>query len=411
MESDRGGELLNMRPGNNGRIRVLYSFASKLGAGRTCYTAWQQVVGLANAGADLVVCPGVLHKGVPGTVKVHPTLSWGKFRISYKLVGRIRSCALHDYIVARKVERWAGQIDIIHTWPLGALRTLKTAARLGIPTVLERPNTHTRFGYTVVKNECERIGVTLPRRDEHYFNDAVLEREEQEYELASRLLCPSSFVLKSFLGQGFARSKLLQHAYGFDQQRFWPADTPPQREGLTMLFAGVCSVVKGLHFALEAWLKSPAHQQGTFLIAGKFLPSYAEKLATMLAEPSVKALGAREDVPELMRGSEVLVLPSLTEGFPLVVAEAMGSGCVPLVSEACPDFCRHMENALVHRVGDINGLADHISLLDKDPALLQKLRAGSLRTASKLTWEAAGRRLFEVYSNFLKESSRVQCEA
>jgi len=33
----------------------------------------------------------------------------------------------------------AEQIGIIHTWLLGALETLKTAARLGIPTVLERP--------------------------------------------------------------------------------------------------------------------------------------------------------------------------------------------------------------------------------------------------------------------------------
>jgi len=38
-----------------GRVRVVYSFPLRLGADRICYTAWQQVNGLAAAGADLVV--------------------------------------------------------------------------------------------------------------------------------------------------------------------------------------------------------------------------------------------------------------------------------------------------------------------------------------------------------------------
>ena len=81
-----------------------------------------------------------------------------------------------------------------------------------------------------------------------------------------------------------------------------------------MLFVGVAAVRKGLHYALEAWLRSPASDDGRFLIAGEFLPEYAQRLSTMLAHPSVHALGHRNDVPELMRTSDVLVLPSIEEG-------------------------------------------------------------------------------------------------
>src|SRR5262249_21641717 len=144
--------------------------------------------------------------------------------------------------------------------------------------------------------------------------------------------------------------------------------------GLTMLFAGDCAVRKGVHFALEAWLKSPAHVDGTFLIAGNFLPAYAEKLAPMLKHPSVKVLGYRKDVPELMRSSDLFVLPSIEEGFGLVCVEAIGSGCVPLVSEACTDLCKHMHNSLVHPIGDIDKLAEHISALHQDRGLLSRLR-------------------------------------
>jgi len=380
------------------KIRVLYSFPHKLGADRICYTAWQQVNGLAAAGADVLVFPGVLHKPVAPGVKVRPTLAWGKLRISYKLFGSLRACGLHDYIVSRRLEKLAGQIDIIHTWPGGALRTLKTATKLGIPTVLERPNAHTRFAYEVVQQECDKLGVTLPRNHEHAYKADLLAIEEAEYRQAYRLLCPSDFVVKTFLEKGFKRDALARHIYGFDEKVYYPDNTArSHKRGLTMLFVGVCAVRKGIHYALEAWLRSSASQDGIFNIAGEFLPAYAKKLAPMLAHPSVKVLGHRNDVPELMRKSDILVLPSIEEGFGLVCTEAMGSGCVPLVSEACTDLCRHGENALVHPIGDVKALAEHITMLDQDRSLLEKLRFAGLALAPEVTWSAAGVRLLEAY--------------
>jgi len=392
------------------KLRVLYSFPHKLGADRICFTAWQQVNGLAAAGADVLVFPGVLHRPVAPGVKVRPTLAWGKLRISYKLFGSLRACGLHDYIVSRRLEKLAGQIDIVHTWPGGALRTLKTAARLGIPSVLERPNAHTRFAYEVVQQECERLGVTLPRNHEHAFKANLLAKEEAEYRQAYRLLCPSDFVVRTFLEKGFERDVLARHIYGFDENIYYPDNASRgQRRGLTMLFVGVCAVRKGIHYALEAWLGSSASQNGTFNIAGEFLPAYAKKLAPMLAHPSVKVLGHRNDVPELMRKSDLLVLPSIEEGFGLVCTEAMGSGCVPLVSEACTDLCRHGENALVHTIGDVKALAGQITRLDQDRVLLEKLRLAGLKLAPEITWKAAGRKLLQVYRD-IAAFSEAECE-
>jgi glycosyltransferase involved in cell wall biosynthesis len=388
-------------------VRVLYSFPHKLGADRICYTAWQQVNGLAAAGADLLVAPAAIQRPVSANVKVCPTLARGKLRIPYTLLGSMRAFSLHDWIVSRRIEKLAGQIDIIHTWPLGALRTLKTAARLGIPTVLERPNAHTRFAYEVVQRECERLGVPLPPDHEHAYNAERLRTEEEEYQLATRLLCPSDFVVKTFFDKGFAKDKLARHIYGFDETVYHPSDGPRDlKRGLTMLFVGVCAVRKGLHYALEAWLQSPAHHDGTFLIAGEFLPAYREKLSRMLSDPSVRVLGHRNDVPDLMRKSDILVLPSVEEGFGLVITEAMGSGCVPLASEACTEICRHMETGLVHQVGDFAALTQQITMLHEDRGLLERLRAASLCTAQEVTWAAAGRKLLEVY----RETIAAQAE-
>ena len=386
-----------MNTGNE-LVRVLYSFPLRLGADRICYTAWQQVNGLAAAGAELLVFPASQARPVPADVRVVPTLARGRLRVPYKVIGTMRAVALHDRIVARRIQKLAGKIDIIHTWNLGALRTLQSAARLGIPTVLERPNAHTGFAMEVVQQECDRLGLTLPPNHEHAFNAAKLHKEEQEYKLATRLLCPSEFVVKTFLDKGFSKQQLARHIYGYDEKTYYPGnELRKPKSGLTMLFVGVCAVRKGVHFALEAWLKSPASKDGTFLIAGEFLPAYQEKLAALLSHPSVKVLGHRTDVPELMRNSDILVLPSIEEGFGLVITEAMGSGCVPLASEACTEICSHMMTGLMHRVGDVEALSQHITMLHEDRALLEKLRAASLEARPNLTWTAAGRILLDVY--------------
>jgi glycosyltransferase involved in cell wall biosynthesis len=385
-------------------VRVLYSFPHKIGAGRICETAWHQVAGVDGAGGEVTAFPGAVARPLPATVRVRPTLSRGRFRIPYRALGVWRALSLHDRIVARRLPSLAGKIDVVHTWPSGALETLRVARRLGVPTVLERPSAHTRTAYELVKAESERLEVPLPPLREHAFEPDALAREEEEFELADRLLCPSEFVVRSFVDQGFAPEKLLRHSYGFDDSRFRPAADPPDDAApYTVLFAAHASAGKGLHYALEAWGRSPASGRGRLLVAGEIQPAYEEKLTPLLLQPGVERLGFRTDIADLMRTSHALVLPSVQEGFPLVVLEAMASGCVPLVSDVCAGVCVHGRNALVHEVGDVDALVDHITALDSDRELRRTLRKGALADASGYTWDAAGRQLLGLYESVARD--------
>jgi glycosyltransferase involved in cell wall biosynthesis len=383
--------------GSRAAVRVLYSFPHRLGAGRICDTAWHQIAGASGAGAQMLAVAGAVQRALPPQVELRTTLSRGRLRVPYRVLGQLRALRVHDRLVAHRLTGVADSIDVVHVWPLGALHTLRAARRLGIPTVLERPNAHTRFAYEIVQNECERLGVPLPRDHEHAFNDEVLRIEEEEYDLADQLLCPSDFVLATFRSAGHGAEKLVRHRYGYDESVFFSAPKPERTEGLRMLFVGVAAVRKGLHFALEAWVRSPASANGTFMIAGSILPAYRDYLAPLLEHPSVQTLGHRSDIPELMRASDVLVLPSLEEGSALVCAEAIGSGCVPLVSDATSGVCEHSVNALVHRAGDVETLLEHITAVAVDRDLLARLRANGLKNASSITWGAAGARLYSIY--------------
>jgi glycosyltransferase involved in cell wall biosynthesis len=132
----------------------------------------------------------------------------------------------------------------------------------------------------------------------------------------------------------------------------------------------------------------------------------------MLSHPSVKLIGFRKDLPEVMRKSDVFVLPSIEEGSALVTYDARGSGCVLLVSDATGAVCNHNVNALIHKVGDIKSLAEHLTLLDQNRTELERLRINSLATTHEITWAAAARKIHKAYSEILHDyGSKFRCTA
>lgn len=390
-------------------IRVLYSFPHRLGAGRICWTAWQQVLGLDLAGAEVTAIVGSALKNPPSSVKLITTLSAGRFRIPFRFLGARRMAAAHDWFTSRWLEAHADKIDIVHAWPLGGLRTIRVARRLGIPVLMERPNTHTGFAYQVVEEECGLIDFKLPEGYEHKFDAVCLAHELKEYEECDFLLCPSDFVSKTFLDEGISSEKLLRHQYGYDKSAIWPGNQDSKAgSGLVMIYVGLCTPRKGLHYALQAWLASDASRGGRFMICGDFVPGYREKLGDLLNHPSVEVLGHRKDIPELMRQSDLFVLSSVEEGSALVTYEARGSGCVLLVSDASGAVCRHEVDGLIHASRDVAALTRHINELYHDSTLLSKLRSASLGDLDELTWHAAGTKLVSVYGEALDLSKQAK---
>jgi glycosyltransferase involved in cell wall biosynthesis len=78
---------------------------------------------------------------------------------------------------------------------------------------------------------------------------------------------------------------------------------------------------------------------------------------------------------ELLKSVDILVLPSYSEGFPFAVLEAMAAG-LPVVATpvgALPEVFKDRENILFVSVGDVEGLADAILELVKNPNLRKQM--------------------------------------
>lgn len=369
-------------------------------------TAWNQVTGLVRHGANVYLYAGSYEKPIEGVSAIAETLVPLGIPIPIRLLGVDIAAKLHDRIVAGALKRLhkTERIDIVHCWPSGAKETLRTARMLGVKTVLERPSAHTRYVYELMARECKELGIKLNRSHYAAFHKKRLIREEEEFALADALLCPSDFVMETFLQKGFRREGLFRHQYGYDPTVFWPdksEDAARENGPLRIAYVGECNPLKGLHFALEAWLKSKESSRGRFYVCGRFLPEYRERVKDMLTHPSIEYTGFRSDVAEVMRSVDAIVLPSLAEGSGVVTYEARACGCIPLVSSAAGAVCTHMKDGLIHEPGDTRTLQEHIDLLASDADLRIRLRANSLTTAENLTWSDAAETLINAYRRCL----------
>ena len=391
------------------RLNVLYSFPIRVGTPGNGMTAWHQVAGLVGQGVRVYLYTGSCEKPLDGLSTLKETLKPLGAKVPIRLLGMDRAAALHDKIVAKALRRLDKKIDIVHCWPSGSLETLKTAGELGIKTVLERPSSHTRYVYEAVGNECEKLGMKLPKTHYTAFDNKRLSREEHEFELADKLLCPSEWVVKTFLGQGTTKKKIARHQYGFDRNKFGlpPTDNRHNDETFRMIFVGSGEPRKGLHYALDAWLASKACKKGGFYICGSYVQGYREVLASKLAHSSIKELGFQNDVNSLLQKCHALILPSISEGSAIVTYEARACGCVLLVSEAAGAVCKHMKDGLIHKPGDTDTLRDHIDLLASDKNLRNRLQVNSLAGAASLTWAEAAKRLVKVYQECLSEKKLI----
>ncbi len=258
--------------------------------------------------------------------------------------------------------------DVVHTWIFAANTYGRIAAHLaGVPVVV-----------------TSEMAVDLWKTSAHLRIDRWLAR------WTDRIIGNSQAVVDFYRDAGLPTEKLVRIYSGIGDER--PPEIAPsqtrQSLGITpeapvILFAGRLAPQKGLKDLIDALDLLQHVQPGTVtLIAGDGpLRAALEGRARsfeLLQTGRVRFLGHREDVPALLAAADMLVLPSLYEGLPNVVLEAM-SQAKPVVATNAPgtnELVVDNETGLLVPMGQPKALAKALRDLVRDPERRQTLGAG-----------------------------------
>lgn len=176
----------------------------------------------------------------------------------------------------------------------------------------------------------------------------------------------------------------------------------PASDGLTVICVGRLHRIKNIGHLIRAWGLVRCASKHLMIVGDGEEGAGLRRLAGQVGvSDSVSFLGERLDVPDLLAGADVFVLPSRYEACPIAVIEAMGTGLpcitlasVPGVSEvgASGELNVDGETGFCVVPDDPGALAAKIDYLADHPEVRRRMGGAARRRAeSRFTWGRASR--------------------
>ena len=296
-----------------------------------------------------------------------------------------------DRVTARRVGELAagGGLSGVYAYEDGALATFRAAKAAGAKTVYDLPIGHWRAAQRIFAEEAEREpewAATLVGRDD---SAEKLRRKDEEIGAADVVVVASSFTRQTLEEAPTLRGAVRVVPYGAPPVAPEGARTERKAGGaLRVMFAGSLGQRKGLSYLLEAVAGLGRHVELTLL----GLPTARG------CGPLDAALRAHRWVPSLphagvleeMGRQDVLVFPSLFEGFGLVLLEAMSRGTTVITTAhtAGPDVLTEGTDGFIVPVRSAAAIAEKLEGMVREPERVRAMGEAARRKAAACSWEA-----------------------
>ncbi|MGD0641055.1 MAG: glycosyltransferase family 4 protein [Roseiarcus sp.] len=323
------------------------------------------------------------------------TYPW--FRTPYMALGRMpiapprrfgrwletMSCVAQDAYVARRLP----PCDVFVGHDGAGLEAGREARRRGRLYIADTGTSHVRFRRDLLREEFARNGVSYVPG-----NESIYRRQLEEYATADAIAVPSRFVKQSFVAEGVAADKVHIVPYGVRRAHFNPVSQPPV-DRFRVLFVGSLSIEKGVRYLLEAFRDFP-HPRKELLVVGH-VRTEAGPIIASLADSKVEFLGhiPNTGLREIYSSSHVMVLPSVQDGFGMVMAEALACGCpvIASTSTGAPDLFAHGKEGFIVPIRDSRAICDCLTRFADEPDLRVRMSAAAVERVANLGgWGAYG---------------------
>ena len=307
-----------------------------------------------------------------------------------RIESRIRPVQESSRLAAERFGRWAARklppADIVQGWTGYSLEAFRALRGTGTTRIARRGSAHIRAQAALIEREYAEFGIDLPS-----VSPAMVEREMMEYEEADFIHVSSSFARDTFIAEGHAPEKLIVTPLGADtsggaklNRRMADVRQPGP---LRVLYLGHVSFRKGLQYLLPAVARLGSAAK--LSIIGGVAPDGEELLSRFATGREERGHVSRAELPALFAAHDVLVLPSVEDGFGAVICEAMAAG-LPVVATTHtggPDVIEHGVSGLLVEPRDVDALATALDSLAAHPERGREMGMAAFRAiAARSSW-------------------------
>lgn len=320
-----------------------------------------------------------------------------------------------DRIVARRLDR---NIRAVYGYEYSARHTFARARQLGIATIYETPAPEPRFVQNILDREVARFPEL---QTPFYYHTAARETRRiayrrEEWDLADAVIANSRFTRDSFARDGRDVSKVRVVPLGAPvpiERAQAIAGGSADHEPLRFLWAGTFGIRKGAHYLLEAWREAKLGDRAHLDVFG------SQGLPQRLVSPAPAGITFHAPVsrPVLMqhyRRSDLLLFPTLCDGFGMVATEAWSQGLPVLTTShaGAADLLQPGENGLIVSPADSRALVVQLQWCLSHRRELRRMRAAAHATAAGWQWTDYRRTLAATIQSVVKSSlSPLSCQS
>ncbi len=289
-----------------------------------------------------------------------------------------------DRRVARRLST-PGRIRAVYAYDDGALKSFRSAKRLGLTCIYEHPIVYWRKVRQLQAEEADLQPAWAPTLGALADSEEKLARKDEELSLADLVVTASSFSKESLAAAPGLRAPVRVIPYGADSLGI-PRPPHEARARLRVLFAGSLTQAKGLAYLLEAVARLAKEIE--FTLIGRRVSDEIPAPALLDKYRWIPSLPHDELLAEMSR-HDVLVLPSLHEGFGLVMSEAMSQGLVVITTPHTggPDLITEGVDGFIVPIRSAEAIEEKLALLARDGERLISMQGAARRKAAALTWE------------------------
>jgi glycosyltransferase involved in cell wall biosynthesis len=299
-----------------------------------------------------------------------------------------------DLAVARQLPRLT-ELQGVYAYEDAAAFSFRAAEKLGLKRFYDLPIGYWQAGQDIQKEEAElnpEWAVTMPAIQEPA---EKLARKDEEIQQADRIFVASHFTRQTLHKIPDLKTPVHVIPYGAPPPRIPDKHLSTPVKKLQVLFVGSLGQRKGVSYLFQA-IELLAGQVDLNLIGLPIgsCPGLTKALQTYRWLGSIP----HQEVLQEMQRNDVLVFPSLFEGFGLVILEAMACG-LPVITTphtAGPDVITDGEDGFIVPIRSAIAIAEKLTLLDQDRDRLYQMGQAALRKSQQFSWESYGQGILSI---------------
>lgn len=289
----------------------------------------------------------------------------------------------------------------VYAYEDGAYFSFHEAKRRGIKCFYDLPTGYWRAKMKILEEEKKQFPGWQDTMPGLTNSKEKLWRKDEELKMADRIFVASNFT-KSTLNEYPGKLPPIQVIpYGFPEvsrpKNYFKTN---RNAPVKLLFVGSLSQQKGIANLFQA-ANALGEKVSLTLIGQKSTTNCLALNTELLKHRWIPSL-SHNKVLEEMRNHDILVFPTLFDGFGLVISEAMSQGTPVIATDNCagPDLIENGKNGWIVNAGSTAMLQSTILKLTEEPELIAKAGVEAMLTASKRPWHIYRRELSNAIKSY-----------